>query len=396
MPEEKLVNRPMRRLLIAVAVMAIIALRKHDTFLNPQFWAEDGNIFFLQAEAMDWRVLFVPYEGYLHFLPRMIAAIGRGLPLVSVPVFYATAALLFTGLIAWTIQSPRIRTPAGWAGALAIAIIPHPGEVYLTICNLHWISALGLFALVLMDDAETFRQRCGDIALLIVAGLTGPFIVLALPFFGWRAWRRRTHWSYLLLALALAGAAAHIPSLLNRPSQEIATAWDPVKLAAVIGRRLWVSLFAGEVPLSRAISVFIALAVPLGIAWRLWRQPTAREACLLLAGAGAVLAAVSFKARIDTWNYDDLVSADRYFFTAKILSLWAVAAVLPMHTGWGRTTAGMLLLLTFAVNYPRFIYPRHPDQRWAFYAAEIENHRPVTVPVIPELFSFSHPGRPAR
>ncbi|HEX2851864.1 MAG TPA: hypothetical protein VHO24_01405 [Opitutaceae bacterium] len=396
MAEEKIAGHPTRRLLIAAAVMAIIAVRKHDTFLNPQFWAEDGKVFFMQAEAMDWRVLFRPYEGYLHFLPRLIAAIGRGLPLYSVPVFYAATALLFTGLIAWTIQSPRIRVPAAWAGALAIAIIPHSGEVYLTICNLHWISAIGLFALVLMDDPATLPRRCGEIALLVIAGLTGPFVVLALPFFGWRAWRRRNRWSYLLLAVAVAATAAHVPSLLNRPAVEIAAAWDPVNLAAVIGRRLWVSLFAGQISVSRAVSVLLAIAIPVGLGWGLWRQKSAREGWLLLAGALAVLAAASFKARIDTWNHTDLVSGGRYFFAAKVLGLWAIAALLPAGTAAGRVLGAALLILPVAANYSRFIYPRFPDQRWAFYAGEIKKHHPVTVPILPDGFSFSHPGRPAR
>src|SRR6266700_4155620 len=96
-----------RRLLVAVAVVAILAARKHDSFSNPQLWAEDGAIFFVDADKLSWwGALMKPYEGYLHFLPRVIAGIGQYLPLVTVPVFYAVSALLTTGLIAWAIQSP--------------------------------------------------------------------------------------------------------------------------------------------------------------------------------------------------------------------------------------------------------------------------------------------------
>lgn len=385
-----------RRLFVALTAMAIIALRKHDSFLNPQFWAEDGDVFFLQAELRGWSSLGISYEGYLHFLPRIIAVLGRLFPLEAVPVFYAAAALIFTGFVAWLVQSPRIRVPAGWAGALAIAIIPHSGEVYLTICNLHWISAIALFALVLMDDPRFPAEGIGDVALLIVVGLTGPFIILALPFFVWRAWRRRTRWGYGLLMFALICATAHLPSLLDRPASTITAEWNPLQHAAVIGRRVWVSLFAGQVAVGVAVSATLAIGIPVALGWLLWRRESARGAWLLFAGAMAVLAATGFKARIDTWNHDDLVSGGRYFFTAKILFLWVIAALLPTRHPIGKMTVGLLLLLPAVVNHARFIYPPFPDQRWAYYAEQIRKHRPTTVPILPEGFSFSHPGRPAR
>src|SRR5687767_14913065 len=78
-----------QRLLIAVAVVAILGVRKYDTLINPQLWAEDGGLFLIEAELHGWGVVFKPYEGYLHVLPRAVAALGRWLPLAFVPQFYA-------------------------------------------------------------------------------------------------------------------------------------------------------------------------------------------------------------------------------------------------------------------------------------------------------------------
>jgi hypothetical protein len=127
-----------RRIVIAVAVVALIAIRKSDSLLNPQFWAEDGALFFIEVERYGgWGLLLRPYEGYLHFLPRLIAAGGGALPLAFVPAFYAWTALLVTGLIAWWLQSPRIPLRGGVVAALALAAVPHNGEVWprSAICN---------------------------------------------------------------------------------------------------------------------------------------------------------------------------------------------------------------------------------------------------------------------
>ena len=383
------------RLLITLLAVALIALRKSDSLLNPQFWAEDGGLFFIEAERYGgWHQLFRSYEGYLHFLPRLIAALGTPLPLTLVPAFYACSALAITGLIAWWLQSPRISLPGGAVAVIALAAVPHTGEVYLNLCNLQWITALGLFALVLTEDATTSAVRAGEIALLVVTGLSGPFIILALPLFAWRGWARRSLWSYILLFTALVCAAAHLSGLLTRAAPTDTTTWAPLQHAAVIGRRVIVTLFFGELSFPKIVCAVFAFATTLVLAATLWRRRSlAPGGLLLLAAALFVLAATGYKVRPDTWTLSELGNGDRYFFIAKIVFVWLIAALAVTSGPRLHPALLALLVLPLIVNATRFIFPPAPDQNWAASCALIARGQPVWVPILPPDTHILHPGR---
>ena len=387
---------PRLRLLITLAAVALVALRKSDSLLNPQFWAEDGAIFFIEAERYGgWGQLFRPYEGYLLLLPRLVAALGAPFPLTAVPAFYAWSALAVTGAIAWWLQSPRLTLRGGAFAALALAAVPHTGEVYLTLCNLQWITALGLFALVLARDATSLPTRAGELLLLLLTGLTGPFIVLALPLFAWRAYHRRSLWSSVLLVGALAGAAAHVPSLLARPAVTTAVDWAPLQHAAVIGRRVVGTLFFGQISLPAFFFASLALTTFGVVGFALWRRrETLPGGLLLLVASLLVLAATGYKVRPDTWTLSELVNGDRYFFISKISLLWLVAALALTSAPRVRLGLFTLLLLPLVANLPRFIFPPAPDQHWAASCALITRGEPVWVPILPPDTHILHPGRP--
>jgi hypothetical protein len=384
-----------RRVVIAVAVVALIALRKSDSLLNPQFWAEDGALFFIEVERYGgWGLLARPYEGYLHFLPRLIAACGGSLPLPFVPAFYAWSALIVTGLIAWWLQSPRLPLRGGAVAALALAAAPHNGEVWLTICNLQWVTAVGLFALVLARDPEGNAARTGELALLLATGLTGPFILLALPLFAARAWQRRSRWSCVLLAVAAATAAAHVPALLARALPADPPAWAPLHHLAVVGRRVVGSLFLGEVPLGELPCIALALAAPVSLGWALWHRRTVLAGGLtLLAAALLIVAATGYKVRPDTWTLSELGNGDRYFFIPKIFLLWLLAALALDSGKRVRVALIALLALPLVANAPRYFLPPAPDQHWRAACALIARGEPVWVPILPADTNILHPGR---
>lgn len=382
-----------RRIIVALAVVALVGLRKHDSFAHPQFWAEDGGLFFIQAESHPWTAILLPYEGYLHLLPRLIAVVGRGLPLAIVPTFYVLSALCVSGIVAWAIQSPRIRFPGAWAAALAIALIPHTGEVYLTICNLQWILAIGLLGLVLADDASTRLQRVSDAGSLIVMGLTGPFIVIALPLFAWRAWRRRSRWSLAMLLLAAACSAANAPSLFAYHPTPRTASFSLVHAVAMIGWRAIATLGTGVFYPGEIACIILACALPALAIGVLWRRGFLADGLVLLSASVLILAATAYKAGYDQWPLSNLVNADRYFFVSKVLSVWFMVAIASTAGKAVRGVILFLLLAAFVVNMPRFVFPPFPDQNWRKYSGLIEHGVLTRVPILPDGFSFVHPGR---
>ena len=71
---------------VAITMLALLGFisRRPDMWTTPQFWAEDGTDFFLDAATTGWSSWFKPYAGYLNFSSRTIACLtnssGSGTP----------------------------------------------------------------------------------------------------------------------------------------------------------------------------------------------------------------------------------------------------------------------------------------------------------------------------
>jgi hypothetical protein len=387
------------RLGIALAAALILYVRLRIVLWNPQFWAEDGAVFFSGLETdphHGWGMVLTYYSGYIHLLPRLIAIGASVLPIVAVPLGYAWASILGAAVVAWAIQSPRIRLPGGAIAAIALAAVPHTGEVYGKICNLQWITALMLLGILISDDPESLAESWGDGIGLMLTGLTGPFILLALPFFAWRAFRRRSKASGFLFVAALVCSGVQAPLLMLKNPSSVAAPWDGVHLLAVVGRRLFVGVFLGGIRPSPGVAAAVALAIPVILMIAVWRNRKVLPGGLMLIAVTTVLVGVSqLKVRFDNLPYDDLGNGDRYFFTAKVVLVWLIAAVALTHRARAvRVGLWAALGLGLIMNRAAFVYGPFPDLNWPRYAAEIQRGHAVKVPILPEGISFYYPGAP--
>src|SRR3954469_12775577 len=69
-----------------LAALAVIS-RRPDAISNPQFFAEDGNVWFAEAYNYGWaRALAITHTGYFQTLPRLGAALALAVPLQHAPL----------------------------------------------------------------------------------------------------------------------------------------------------------------------------------------------------------------------------------------------------------------------------------------------------------------------
>jgi hypothetical protein len=197
-----------------IATLFVVAgalyLRKPGVFARPQFWAEDGSVFYYQAVVDRAPAVFKPYGGYLHLVPRLTAALAAACDPLYAPTVFLAVSLLLTLGVAAACFSPRVDLPCRPLLALSLVLVPHTGEVFANLTNLQWILALGFLLLLLAEDARTPWQQCVDLGSVILLGLTGPFVVLWLPLFWWRFRRRRTSAAGILAGMATVLAGAQI------------------------------------------------------------------------------------------------------------------------------------------------------------------------------------------
>lgn len=214
-------NQP-QRLGWTLALLFIFILRIPDVVRNPQFWAEDGSIFFRQNFCDGAAAIGKPYAGYFHLVPRLLAWVAGAFRPTWVPAFYIAVALILTGVVLYLLQSPRLALPLIPLLGLAIVLSPTGLETYGNLTNIQWFLALGVLALILMQLPESKFVIILEAAFVAIAGLTGPFVLLLLPVFVVKLmlnWHNRPARDRMLVLTAAASITSFVQvcALLNNP-----------------------------------------------------------------------------------------------------------------------------------------------------------------------------------
>jgi hypothetical protein len=206
--------------LVALAVIS----RRPDALSNPQFFAEDGNIWFADAYNYGWlRALAMTHTGYFQTLPRLGAALA-----LAVPLRYAPLVMNLIGLVLQIAPAVFLlsRRASNWAPlrirtlmAAAYVALPNTSELNVSITEAQW--HLGLLACLVVLSRSP-KSRIGiafDVTVLALCGLTGPFCIVLCPaaFTVW--WIERTRWRVAVAALLWSTACLQGISLLSSAAQ---------------------------------------------------------------------------------------------------------------------------------------------------------------------------------
>ena len=389
--------------LLVLACAVLLFLRKPWALHTPQLWAEDGSIFLTQDEQLGLAAWWEPYNGYLHLLPRLIAWVASHTadPAWWPAIYNGFAFAISVGVFA-RMASPRVEMPAKPWLLLAFVLVVGTGEVLINVTNVQWIAAFFLVLQLFTRRPAGTVERLGDLALLGIVGLNGPFALLLAPFFAWRAWRDR--YADTLLALVVIAACAGVQAtFLLRTGLKLegtTEAFRPLNLLATLGNRLvvWPLLgptLAPRLPAWTHAVLGLALIGPLlfragrADALRPWRSVIAVLFCL-------VIGASVYRSRADTWNFSDLLQGDRYFYIPRVLLAWLLILETRATARAVAWTARGLCVLAVAQHAPWFVLPAPPDYHWAEHCDPIRRGVPANIYTLPEGWWIEYPGRPAK
>ena len=188
-----ILKRPIIIYLLAIlSAFVILFLRRPDILLKPQFWAEDGFVWFQEALNLGpIQALLIPKGGYFQTISRLVLGIATMIPLGYAPLFSNIMALiiraapigfLFTKRMEW------ISWPARMLIALYYVLMPNLWEVHANITNTFWYLAIYLFATIVADDPKTLGWKIHDIVILILAGLSSISIIFIFPCYLLKLW----------------------------------------------------------------------------------------------------------------------------------------------------------------------------------------------------------------
>jgi hypothetical protein len=233
------------RVALTVLFLGIFAARVPDLLRNPQFWAEDGKIFFRDAMCEGAASIGKAYAGYYHLVPRLVALLAGAFSPVHAPAIYFAASLALVALVLYVVQSPRLQLPYGPWLALCIVLTPDSLETFGNVANVQWFLGIALFAIALMRSSPSRVTSYLETAFVALVGLTGPFALMLMPVFAtklllnWRDPRERRRTAMLTAALVVT-ASVQAYAILTNPATPVpdyprtASTEIPIVFAAAI------------------------------------------------------------------------------------------------------------------------------------------------------------------
>jgi hypothetical protein len=326
-------------------------------------WAEDGATFLSQAESRSLPdTLLHPYAGYLHVVPRFIAELASAVPLAWADTVFAVAAGLVStalGILVFQATSGHIRSTLLRAAAATYFVLPPIGsEVFGVTANLHWFLLPAAFCVALWRPRSMSAEMTGA-AVLILAALSDPFVVLVLPLIAVRLLVvGRRGWVFAIAAGV--GSIVQLIAMAGAPARAVEPAFAPFRIGAWYAARGLPSALLGEgivgeggggldhrwlvlggvITLAMALLVVYALRCPWSYRVRPFVIVCLTTALvlygLLVSGAGTVV--------------------DRYAVPSAVLVVLALAALLdawldgrPLISTLPRSGRGVLLTVALGV-----------------------------------------------
>jgi len=203
--------------IVFMTAVAIVVLRRPDAILNPQFWAEDGAIWFANAYNIGGiHSLTIPIVGYFQTISRLVAAFAQTFPLSWTPLIFNIVAIIIQVLPVnlmvssrFSILIPDLRTRIFLS--FLYLVLPNSWEIHANLTNAQWHLALLAFMVIVSAPSDRTLWRCFDIGVVLMSGLSGPFSLFLTPIAALRWWLRREKW--LLILFLLIGTCALIQTI---------------------------------------------------------------------------------------------------------------------------------------------------------------------------------------
>lgn len=199
--------------LIFAFSFVVLGMRRPDALFNPQFWAEDGSVWYADTYNLGAiNTLFLPYAGYLGTFQRLIGAFTQLFPLIWGPLIFNLVAIFIQILPVTLVTSSRfsILIPSLYVRlliALIYLFLPNSAEIHANLTNSQWNLALLAYMVMLAKPSVYLVWRLFDVGIILLSALSGPYAIFLTPIAALLILlRRNEQWQIFLLFGLLTGA----------------------------------------------------------------------------------------------------------------------------------------------------------------------------------------------
>jgi hypothetical protein len=353
----------------AVFLAALVAVfsRLPGAFLHPQFFAEDGWVWYQQAYNLHWlRSLGIAQAGYLQTFPRLVTGVALLFPMRWAPLIMSLAGAVIQVLMA----------------ALYLAI-PNAPEIHIVLTNAMWHLAVLQALLAFSLPPLSWRGRVSDVLLFSIGAISGPFCLLLLPCIAAYWWIRRERWTLAVMGIALLGAAMQVLTILHSArARQAPLGVTPLRLLRIMAGNIFIDSMTGTGGPYLRISLLIVAAIG-GLTIMVWGWRSAPLAGrLYISFAILVLIAclrdpLLLPGTTPRWEVLANATGIRYWFLPSLMFLWSAAWCASGGESRLVRFAGLaVLLLTLVGVYREWSYPSWPASHWSADVARFQTLKP--------------------
>jgi len=403
---------------LGLLCFAALVSRSPSVVFRPQFWAEDGQLFYQQAHALGFlHTLIIPYGGYLLTLPRLTAGLSLLLPLFLAPLLFNLVALLVQCLPAVYLFSARMQNIGPLPARILLAFlyigVPNVAKVHGNLSNAQWHLAVLCCLILLAPPPRSVRAAAFDVTVLSLGAFTGPFAICLLPVAVVVAWSRRDMWTVRRAGILCLGALV-VPAtvlLSARPKPPAGLGASFPAFCRIVAFQVFVPVFRGvnnsaqlaQHPVLLSLVSYAVTAVGLAVLTYVFLRGSMEVRCFLL--FAAILLAASLAKPLASASEPQWLalqrqgSTHRYWLMPELAVAVAVvwlAARAPNRIARAVSAALLCVMLIVDVAYWRL--PDLPDLHFdtyvaAFKALPIGAH--IQIPINPPGWSLELTKKPS-
>ncbi len=390
----------------SIIAFLIIFSRRPDAVLNPQFWAEDGKVWY--ADAYNHGIihsLLTPHDGYYQTISRIAADFAQIFPLAYAPLTFNLAAMLVKILIVNFILSERLKNLIpSIAGRILVAFVylalPHSYETHVNLTNVQWHLALLSFLIIVAPSSDKIAWKVFDFAAITISALSGPFCLLLLPIVVIKWSKDRDKRTVILFVILAFGAIIQAISILTteRPSQQPLGATLGLFLK-IVGGHLFIGSIFGEKNYYRIIDYNLwnyttALFVNvIGFGFLIYAFIKSKLELRMLIVFSAILCFGSLVSpaitkEVPQWTQMWLPVAGVRYWMIPIFCFFLCLLYLAKNAEISLVKYASIALLVISLSgiYADWKYPAFKDYEFQKYAAEFENApagQEISIPINP-------------
>ncbi|TGL35725.1 hypothetical protein [Leptospira perdikensis] len=157
--------------------------------MNPQLWAEDGQIFLRDEWVIGFPdTILILYAGYIHLVPRVIAFIANFFPYELIPFVFNFSAILIAAFSVsiFSISRYRYIIKSDFLRSIVVILIcfaPVGIESIGNVTNVHFYLSFGVFLYALIGGKLNGFSYIGIFIYVLFGMLSAPLAICYIPLF---------------------------------------------------------------------------------------------------------------------------------------------------------------------------------------------------------------------